>query len=634
MTGSPRRVVGRAGPLVGLVGLVVLLAVVALGCSDLDLDLSRGPSPTIGSEQLGPWADESAIAGGLGGIEGTAPVGDPVSVPVLLDDRAEVVEEDCYGTESRCGVVLVPQVEGSLDLVAVGFRVWNEDTPGDPVVVVEWGGAEPLDGGDFPERPVILIGQRGRWPGGPGLQCPGLRTLTAQPTTDQVFEVGVACRARLADAGLLVAGASPRAQVSDLANTVAALGHRPAIVVAAGVDVDLVAGLSAVLDVERAVYVNPVLPDAGSAGLRANILLTTLAEAWRQCEQAPACELAGSLEEFFDAIASLDEDPLTDPEFDDWSIDGTTVLDQLQVGVGDTRAMAAVPELHRAILDRDTATVDRFLRTIHNWDTGHQVLASCWLEVPGDAAESLSDAPPALVVRFEQSLAAHLALCEGLGIGPEQRPDLVPGAVVQTRSVGAARVEQAEQAGFGPVTIEPTVGWPSRPCLVAAVAAELGVASPDRREQACQGGMRFVDRDEPIVLVDAVVPGGTGPTLALSVPEGWVDDWPGYWERDAGIADLTSLSAYWSGLDDEDAALDELLWDYGIVEEDRRTRTFGGQTWQLAQGPNQDGTHQVVLAVAEVDGTVIVVELWAEQAAADQMISEVLVPALASLIAN
>ena len=44
---------------------------------------------------------------------------DPVAVPVALSPRSEVLDEECWGGETRCGTVLVPQVEGSADLVAI-----------------------------------------------------------------------------------------------------------------------------------------------------------------------------------------------------------------------------------------------------------------------------------------------------------------------------------------------------------------------------------------------------------------------------------------------------------------------------------------------------------------------------------
>ena len=565
-----------AGRLVAAVLVALPLAGCSLGSDDelvtsrqLDTPVAvgadasaRGPGETR-AERAGAGAGDAPIQA----VSGPPAHLDPVAVPVALSPIAEVVDEECWGGETRCGTVLVPQVEGSADLVAIGFREWNGDRPGDPLVVVEWPGSGQLTGQDFPDRPVVLVGGRDAWNEGPSLTCRAFDTIALDATLDEVAEVAAQCRAWLTDAGLDLAGASLRARVSDVANVVAALGHESIAVVVAGSDADVAAGLAAVVDVDRTIYVNPFLPGDGVATLRVGRLLAALEEGWEQCRRAPSCQPAGTIDEFFAAVAALDADPLPSPWFDRELIDGIAVREAVLGFADNPRLIGGLPELHRALVDRDADTVNAFLLADLRQASSHQLVEACRHRVPPGADPATVGAPPSLAAHVIGGWEVFATICEGLGVDEVERPAPRLGLVIETRSVnpGAGSAPTGiDRGGLGPVIVEPTVGWPSEACLIGAITAYLagaldaGSDDADRDAETratvevdgCRTGMRFATRDDSIEPVSAVVDDGPDHTVTLTVPGNWVSAWPAHWARQADIDDPASLALFTWPVDD------------------------------------------------------------------------------------
>lgn len=618
---------GRRTPGLPTVLLAAVLVLVLAGCTAGATEPSavaseRGAaSRGRGGPGAGDIVDGGSAGAGSAGRDGATPDFGPVE----LIDGADVVDVECYGSETRCGVVLVPQVNGSPDLVGVGFEEWTAGRTGTPLVILDWGWQSVLDGDDFPDRPVLLIGGRDRWPGGPALECPAFDGLAPEAAPDEVTALAGECRAWLEDAGLDVAGASREARISDVANTIAALGHDSVSMVAPGVEAEVVAGVAGLLPVERAVYVNPDFLADGTAWRSSNALLDAMEEGWRQCEAATSCTPVGSIDDFFAAVEALGPDPLPNPWQEDEVIGAADVLTGMRQLPDQPHLVAALPELHQALLARDADTVNRFLTSVFDVGTMHDTVTWCQRR---RAPMALDAAPPVLAEHIRQTMVSHQALCDGLGLGaepPEGAVEPWPGLIVETTS---ARGGDGRDA-IGPVVVEPTVGWPTTSCLVTTITAYLDEGTVD--DSACGTGIRFATRDDPVVPVPVSVQDDPGWTIAVVVPEGWVSPWSGYWERRADIRDDTSVGIYsWEGGEPE-ATLDDLIWDYDLVDAVRTSREVGDRTWFLAEAASYDDEYHQVLAVADVDGVSVIVELAAEPDAVDETIRQVLEPALASV---
>ncbi|MEM9561514.1 MAG: hypothetical protein AAGA93_02785 [Actinomycetota bacterium] len=611
--------------------LALLVAASLAGCSVVDEAIGGSPG-TIGGRAVDTPIEPTEVGGdgddGGGGSVVTdgptvAPGADPVIEPVTLAGDVELLERDCFDGETRCGSVLVPQVEGGRDLVEVPFREWTDGRTGTPLVVLERTDLTLLTGDHVLDRPVVVLGDRGDWGAGPGLGCPLLDTIDDAAGAEAIGRLGASCRDWLADGGLHLAGAGLRARVGDVANALDALGHEAVSVVAAGIESDVVAGLAAATTVERVIHVNPSLPGDDPSWRSANVLLDTLGELWAQCEPSPGCEPAGPLADFFAAVGALDVDPLADPWDDGAEIDGSMVLGH--VGrLTDPGRIGDLPDLHRALLDRDADTVRAFLGGGFA-STGHELVTGCRIGPSTDGVGLPDGTPRFLADHVAEQAELRAAWCAGLGVEPTPRPAPLPGLVISTRSHVTSRPDFEV---LGPVIVEPTVGRPTSDCLAVAIAAYLDDGRVD--ESACGSGMRFVRRDDPVVPVTAtVVDEFDGTTLTLSAPGNWEESWPGYWARGADFADIASLWAYTWIDGDVDDVLDDLAWEYDIGDWIESTADVGGRTWRVARGLGYQ-TDGLVVAGAEVDGVTVVFELWGDPDELDTLVAQILEPAMAS----
>ncbi|MCP5031387.1 MAG: hypothetical protein GY939_06240 [Actinomycetia bacterium] len=614
---------GLAGRRLRLLLIVILMAASCSNPSSEQSSTGQAEEPVAVERASGGETDAEADPG----IEAEAS-----PPPVTISDRAELVEnEECYDAETRCGIVLVPQVESSIELVGIPFWEWNGSESADPIVVLESRGIWGLDGRDFGDRPVLLLGDRDDWPGGPGLKCPALDNIEPGlsqdemfDSPDKVFDAAVECRTWLENAGLHVDGATNQARTSDVANVITALGYDAVDIVATGGDAGIVAPLAKVISVNRAVYVNPLLPADVGGGNAADVLLDSLAEGWRQCEQAAACQPAAPINDLLALIEALDADPLPHPWSEEDVIDTADVVDGLFTFPRESRLIAALPEFHRALIERDAETVNEFLSFRFYDSTAHDLARSCQYDVP--SPDGLGDTPLVLAEHLARRLSLARAACQGLGIEPAEHPKLLPALTIQTRSMSGW---QASGNGIGPVITEPSVGWPTEGCLIAALTTYFDDGDIDDR--ACQAGMRFASPEDPIVPITASVFDGER-TISLLVPEGWVNVGDGYWDRQTGIVDRTSLWVYAREADDPETVLEDELWEWDIIDPVRSTRTLDDRTWYIGQGPGYWGdSDQEVLAVSDFGDVQVVLWLTSEQALVDQMIGEVLEPAMGSV---
>ena len=99
-----------------LVGFVAIAAV-ATACS--------------GGPEASPWAVEESTTTTtvVTADHGTATSPDPTGDPSPASGPGEIDDDECFDGEDRCGRILVPNQAGSLDRVALGFRLYAPDAP-------------------------------------------------------------------------------------------------------------------------------------------------------------------------------------------------------------------------------------------------------------------------------------------------------------------------------------------------------------------------------------------------------------------------------------------------------------------------------------------------------------------------
>ena len=185
------------------------------------------------------------------------------------------------------------------------------------------------------------------------------------------------------------------------------------------------------------------------------------------------------------------------------------------------------------------------------------------------------------------------------------------------------------------VIVEPTVGPPSDACVVAAITAFFAadgdaIAAPP----ACSRPPEIRDPDAAVVMIPGRYVYDEDLTVNLLVPEGWSDSGFGTWYREDSPLDETNLDVYIWLADGVEEARREFVAEWEMSDPSYREQTLGGHRWLLAEGgvewDSTDRIHQVI-AVGEVDGSIVGVVMQTDATEAAEIVDAVLVPSLESV---
>ncbi len=560
------------------------------------------------------------------------------SLPVATDDDAEsdrperddpateavgVTDHDCHLDEVRCGVVTVPQVADSPDLVSLGFRILADAGDGTPVVQLDDGsGTDLLDADDFPDRPLVVIGNRGQYPGRPNLACP---EFFEARSNDDFRAVLVACLERFDRTGIDPAGTLPTRLGADVGLALNALGFD---------EVDLVVptwralstpGIAEHVSIRRVVYLDPWLGTDRSVGAAASVE-ASIEAVWDRCGSTPGCDTAGTVADFMEAILELDDRPLDDVE--DVFSDEPRPLDTARVAdavvANGTRAadLAFLPRLHRAILERDAELVSAYVRTSISTSTDVNLLGvTCSLFDEATADPSVLRAP--LRAHAEDGIEIFSEACARWPSETPTAPPL-PGLSVLTDSTPTDGADYRLATEAGPVIVEPTVGLPTERCVIGAAAAWFARAEVD--DSDCRTELVIGARDQVISLTPGVYE-TPSTTVGLPVPDTWTDSGAGTWWREADPLDRTNLDVYvWEAADAE-TARSQIVDEWYLEDPVLSALQVDDRIWLRAAGSYGDGSTYDV-AVARIDGHNIALILQTESDETPLLVDDVLLPAM------
>lgn len=594
---------------------VAAVLVVAVACSD--------PPES-------PWA-----------IDATTPPSTPAASTDTGDERstpttprapsanpdAEIADDECLDGEDRCGRVLVPALAGSADRAALGFRLYAPEAQGRPLVVLESGfGDFAPTPDDFPGRPIVVLGARSLWPGGPTMSCPEWYDVTADDPDAVVLAATSACIDRIADAGVPIEGTLREQDAADVVAALAAFGIDGFDIVAAHLRADAVPAIAAELTVERRVLVEPSLAPADPVVRSLQRTAQALDYAWEACRTDPQCAPTDTLDDFLDRIADLDASPITFTEpfsGEQREVDTEWMVSALQRELDAPETIGFLPAIHEALRTRDADTIAEFLSA-----GGGGSVTTEWL-APSCARAHASEADvasfhPALRADAIEGLAFFALHCPLWYDGVAEEAPHEPGLVI----LSASSPDAERLAGLGdPLVIQNTIGSPTHACVVDAVRDYLHAEAVDA--PACAEPYRLVDRS----AID-LVPGTyvvDGRQVTLLVPDAWTDSGQGTWWRDDGPLDLTNLDVYAFAADALEQARNDFVAEWAVTDARLSERRLGGRQWLFAIGGDEFdpvGDVRQVIAAAQYDGWVVVVILQTTEDELDTLLRDVLEPAL------
>lgn len=603
--------------------LTLLLALLAGACSD------PGPSP---------WAVEESDPEPRSTTE-SEPVDDtardvPVDEQPTRSATATIVEEPCTADEERCGRILVPQLPDDPDLVALEFRLSNADAAGVPLVVLD-AGFEPFTptAEDFPGRPLLVLGSRFVWPGGPSLSCPEWFDLEADTPNPVVADATGRCADRLAAAGIDLRGTLRDQQVRDAVTALDLLGITTFDLVASADRADLVPAIDAAFEVGAAVLLEPALVPTDPVASTVERLTRALDFAWDACRAAPSdrCDPAGTIDDFLDRVAALDDAPLPFTlgfEDEEQEIDRGWLVSSLHREGTRPETVGFFPTLHRALIEGDATTVSEFVSigSSHRANTDHLAQACSRLT---STVDDFAAVPVALRLDAVDAVEFFEANCPRWVVGDAPALDHAPDLVVITESTP----DRAAIEGLGaPLVVQPTVGSPTHDCVVGAITSFL--AGEDPAAAACTrpfeiAGGTDVDLVEGRYVYDDDV------TISLLVPESWNDSGFGTWWRDADPIDPTNLDVYYFVSDEPEQAREEFVAEWSITDPALSQGRYGAREWLLASGGDgldPDGDLRQTVAVTQFDDAIVAMILQSDGDEHDALIESVLHPALTDAV--
>lgn len=601
----------------------------------LGITISFAATACSGSPQESPWAVQESTppsaapttdTGASGSANGSGSGSSEPATDQPTD--VEIIDDECFDGEDRCGRVLVPQTPGSPDLVAIGFRVHGEDNAGTPLVFLEsgFGDFAPTDD-EFPGRPVVVLGSRTMWPGGPAMSCPEWYPLAADAADDEVVAATTACLERHADAGVDVAGALRDRQVDDVVTALRAIGIEDLDLVAANIRADVVPGVMRELTVVHHILIEPSLAPTDPIMRSVERTEQSLDYAWEACRTSPNCAGIGTIDEFLDLIGGLDRAPLvfTDPfSGEEREIDTEWMVSALHREVDRPETVGFLPTLHQALLVRDADTVSQFV-TAGGGDANVEWLGQAcarWTSAPADFA-GFHDA---LRIDAVDSLDFFRVNCPIWYQGEaEERDDHAPGLIIVTKSTPDS---ERLQALADPVVIEQTVGSPTHACVVEAIRNHLGDGGPT---PICDEPFRIADRTSvDLVLGEYVL---DDQAVSLLVPDSWSDSGFGTWWRDADPLDLTNLDVYLFESDALEQTRSDFVSEWGVTDPVLSEQVIDDRLWLVARGGyDQDGTDDTRQAIAagQFEDMIVVMVLQSTVDEIDLLVDAVLIPALTS----
>ena len=594
--------------------ILVVLAAVATACSSPpespwaqtpDVDDLRELDDPVGS-------DTEATPGDDGAAEG---------------DHAILTDTTCVGEEVRCGLASVPQTTGAVDRVTLEYRVIVDEGDGTPVVhLLEGFGEDLLTADEFPDRPLVGLGSRGVAPGRPNLSCPEFRRAL---TNADVGAVLAECIDRLGLAGIDPAGTLPSQLGADAGRTIAALGYDEVDLVVPGWRALTVPGIADHVDVRRVVYLDPWLATDRSVG-PALSTHASIDAVWARCAEIATCAAPGTADDFLDAIAALDDQPLDDTR--DTVADPVRPIDAMRLmgavvaSVGRSADLAFLPEIHRALLARDADTISAFVQRADTASTDVGLLGvSCTLFAPG------VEVPGSLPSPLREDAADGIEVFdEACAVWPAEAPlpGAVPALTVFTRSTPVGGPDHDAATAVGPVIIEPTVGPPSPACARAVAVAWFGRGEVD--DGACTTPLAIGSRGETAASTPGVYDTGDV-TVELAVPDTWADSGTGTWWREADPLDPTNLDVYVWESDDAETARRQIVEEWGVLDPELTSTQVDDGIWLLATGASDLGTVYRI-AVGRIGDRTIAVVLETTADEAGSLADEVLLPALSGMV--
>ncbi|MDW3221244.1 MAG: hypothetical protein R8F63_21765 [Acidimicrobiales bacterium] len=597
----------------------------------LCITIALAASACSGASQESPWAIEQTTT--TGAAPTTEPVtndDEPASEPAIEPPPGvEVVDDDCFEGEDRCGRVLVPQTPGSPDLVAIGFRVHGADGTGTPLVFLEsgFGDFAPTDV-EFPGRPVVILGSRTMWPGGPAMSCPEWFALAAEADDDEVVAATTGCLDRHTDAGVDVDGALRNRQIDDVVLALRALGIDDLDLVAANIRADVVPGVMRELTVRHHILIEPSLAPSDPILRSVGRTVQSLDYAWETCRSSANCASIGTIDEFLDLIGTLDAAPLvfTDPfNGEERRIDTEWMVSALHREVDRPETVGFLPTLHQALLDRDADTVSQFITAGGGGDATVEWLGQAcarWATEPADFA-GFHDA---LRIDAVDSMDFFRVNCPVWYDGEaEEADDHTPGLIIVTASTPDS---ERLRALADPLVVEQTVGSPTHSCIVEAITSHLGDGGPN---PTCAEPLRIADRTSVELVPGEYVLDDRA--VSLLVPDSWTDSGFGTWWRDADPVDLTNLDVYLFDAAGLEQTRNDFVSEWGMTDPQLTEQLIDERLWLLARGGDDfdtTGDTRQAIAVGGFGDSVVVMVLQATTDDIDLLVDAVLVPAMTS----
>lgn len=604
-------------PRVWVAAGLVATALLAGACSSSSESPWAANDPAPADLPPPPEADDAPAGDTANEADST-----PIHVPAAV-----VSERECYLDEARCGLVSLPQVAGSPDLIDVEFRIISETGGGTPLVQLLAGADEFfINTEDFPDRPLVLIGSRGSYPGGPHISCPEFWAISS---ASEVGPATAACNERLTRAGIDLSGTLPSSLGLDVGATLVALGFEEVDLIVPSWRAPTASAVAASIDVRRVVYSEPWFGSSRAAASNTSLHASTEA-VWERCNQLAGCTTAGTIEEFFRAVEELDDAPLDDvaDEFSDEPvpIDSGRLLSAIFSNSRLASDLVFLPRLHQAIISRDASTVSEFVQSTYSDSPAVNTLStSCSLTDPDD--DNVARLPPLLRIDALDNLRAF---ADGCAHWPVETIDDQPprGLTVFTRSTSTDGSDYRVASASGAVIIEPTVGPPTPACLITAARAWIDDEQVDDTE--CSTPLPITGRNNEIRLVDDIYTVDEF-TIELLVPESWTGSGNGTWWREADPVDPVNLDVYlWRSSDNAETSRREIVEEWRLLDAELTEVTAGGATWLEAEGSDEYGDHYRV-SVASIDGEIIALILRADIDEIDLLVDSLLGPTRASV---
>lgn len=589
------------------IGTVVLAAMTVAACS---------------STRDTPWAVDPGANSLPTSTAVTETARDRPDRDPTVPDGVRVIEHDCFLDEIRCGVITVPQVADSLDLVSLEFRILADEGSGTPVVQLDDGtGTFLIDAADLPDRPLVVLGSRGQHPGGPNLACPEF--FEAQ-SNDGLRDVMSACLERFDRTGIDPAGTLPTQLGVDAGLAATALGFE---------EIDLVVptwralstpGVTQAVSVRRILYLDPWLATDRSVGAAASVQ-TSLEAVWNRCGAQPGCTAPGSVADFMDAILGLDDRPLDDVgdvvSDEPRPVDSARVADAIISNGIRAADLAFLPRLHQAILDRDAETVSSFVQASLSTSTDVNLLGvTCSLFDEANADPTVLRAP--LRGDAEDGIEVFTNAC---ALWPSEASTTPPpsGLTVLTDSTPTDGADYNAATEAGPVIVEPTVGAPSERCVIGAAAAWFDRGEPDASE--CRSELVIGSRNQVVSLTSGIYEAPTT-TVALPVPDDWGDTGSGTWRREADPLDRTNLDVYVWEAPDAESARTQIVHEWLLDDPELSSVQVDDRIWLRAVGGYDGSVYDI--AISRMDGHNVALILQSEPGETARLAEDVLTPAM------